>query len=423
MAIPDETIDERFTCVAHASGRLFFGVNNTVYFTQVMEGESIAPLAKCYQANDPTSENISDLLATDGGSIQINDANNIIKIQKYGNGVLVLADNGVWYIAGPDTGFTATNFSLRGICRTGCLSAESVVQVESSVYYWSDEGIYMIEDNQFGIPEETNITENTIQTYYNTIPKISKQKCNGVYNRIKKQIEWFYSDDTQTGSTEYKYAKDRSLLYDIRSQGFFPQTYLSDLSETTGQFLVSGVSTSDTTEDNNVWYITIVTGAPSTTQTYSIDFSTKTDTDFEDWSTDYTTAYIETGYEVLAKPSHIKTAPYATFHFVATEENWITDGGDGLILDKQSSCKMRPKWDWNDTITNGRWGPEQEIYRYRRQYTPAAAGAFDSSQTVLTTKNKILGRGKALSFRLEQTQGKDMQLLGWTTSWNIKNTL
>ena len=420
MTIATETIAERFSCVAHIDGRLFYGVNNTVFYSQVMEGENISFLTKCYQKNDPTAEQLSDLLATDGGSIPINNANKIIQLKRYKNGLLVFADNGVWLISGPDSGFNATNYFVRDITETGCISADSVVAVEGVVYYWSDEGIYVIQDNEFGIPQAQSITQDTIQSFYDDISKIQKEKVNGVYNRIKKQIEWFYASTDQTGDTDYKYAKDRGLLYDLRSQGFFPQSYASTMSEASGTFLIGGVQTTATTENEAVQYLCIVGGAPSVNQLYSADFATKADTSFQDFSTNFSTAYFESGFETLGKPSNSKNAPYVTMHFKQTEQNWVSDGSGGLELDLQSSCKFRPKWDFNNSSVNGRWGPAQEAYRFRRPFTPpSVAGAFDSGEDIINTRNKVLGRGKALSLRFEQTTGKDFQLLGYTIQWSM----
>lgn len=420
MTIATETIAERFTCVAHIAGRLFYGVNNTVYFSQIMEGENISFLSKCYQKNDPTAQQLSDLLATDGGSIPINNANKIIQLKRYKNGVLVFADNGVWLISGPDSGFSATNFFVRDITESGCISADSVIAVEGVVYYWSDEGIYVIQDNEFGIPQAVSLTESTIQSFYDDISKIQKQKVDGVYNRIKKQIEWFYASTDQTGATDYKYAKDRSLIYDIRSQGFFPQSYASTMSQASGTFLVGGVQTTATTEDEAVQYVCIVGGAPGANQLYSLDFAKKTDTAFQDFSANFDTAYFEAGYETLGKPSNTKSAPYVVTHFKQTEENFISDGSGGVELDFQSSCKLQSKWDWNNSSANGRWGPQQEAYRFRRPFVPSGVGPFDSGESIITTKNKILGNGKALSLRFEQTAGKDFQLLGYTVQWSMK---
>ena len=425
MALTDpiETTDERPTCCTYSAGRVFYGMKNSLYFSQVMEGESIDFLNRCYQRNDPTSEQISDLLATDGGVLQINEAVNIIQVEAFNNGVIVYAQNGVWYVSGPDTGFTATNHFREQISHAGIASPHSVVAVESVHYYWSPEGIFTIATNQYGKPEVSNIIEGTLQSFYNAINTTAKENSSGHYNRLKKQVEWFYSSTAQSGATDYKYAHDLSLILDLRTGGIWPQQYNSTLTEASGSFIVGGVSTNKSTEAEEIALLTITTNAPTSTQTYSIDFSFKSATTFQDFSTDYTTAYIETGYEALNKPSNVKSAPYITTHFNQTEENFVADGSGGFKLDLQSGCQLKAKWDWNNSSANGRWSPAQQAYRFRRAYIPTGAGVFDSGESVITTKNKVLGRGKALSLRFEQESGKDMQLTGYTVQWSIKGRM
>ena len=227
------------------------------------------------------------------------------------------------------------------------------------------------------------------------------------------------------------------MLLDLRTGGFFPQSYNSVLTQdnpTVADYmaLVGGFKTNLATEEAEVLYYTIDMDTATVSQLGSVAVLKKTGTDFKDGyddgfgnnqRDDIDTAYIETGYETLGKPSNTKSSAYAVTHFKQTEENWISDGGAGFTLDLQSSCEMRAKWDWNNTSSNGRWSPEQQVYRFRRQYTTAGAGAFDSGETVVTTKNKILGRGKSMSLRFEQQSGKDMQLLGYTLQWSVKNRL
>jgi len=418
-----ETIDERPVCCTYAAGRVFFGMNNSLYFSQVMEGEAIDFLNRCFQKNDPTAEQLSDLLATDGGVIPINNAVNIKQVMNFQGGAVVYAQNGVWFVSGPDTGFSATNHFVERISNSGIASPQSVVQVEDSHYYWSQEGIFTVRTNQFGKAEATSIIEGTMQTFYNAIGELPKENSNGTYDRIKKQIEWFYSSSDQTSATSYKHAKDKSLLFDLRSGGIWPQEYNATSTEGAGNFLVDSVSTRSHAEETEITYLTITGGAVTSTQDYSVDFGFKTDATFQDFSSNFPTAYIETGYESLDKPSNVKTAPFVSTHFNQTEENFVADGSGGFKLDLQSGCQMRAKWDWNNSSANGRWSPSQQAYRFRRLFVPTGAGVFDSGESVITTKSKILGRGKALSLRFEQEANKDMQLMGYTVQWSIKGRM
>ncbi len=240
-----EITEERPTCCAYTAGRVFYGMKNSVYYSQVMEGESINDLHKCYSKNDPTAEQLSDILDTDGGVIQIDEALNIKQLKPYSNGVLVYAENGLWYIGGPETGFTSTNFSRQLVSTAGIASPQSVVTVENDQFYWSDEGVFRVTVNQFGQVGTESLIEGTLQTFYNQIPISSKNSASGVYNKITKQIEWFYA----SAVADYTYAHDVSLILDLRTGGFWPQSYNSIIAQGQGNFIVGGIPTKRATEE------------------------------------------------------------------------------------------------------------------------------------------------------------------------------
>ena len=422
---PQETIDERPVCCTYASGRVFYGLKNNIYYSQIMEGESIDKLSRCYQQNDPTSERLSDLLDTDGGTLQVGGASSIIQLAKFRTGVLIYSTNGIWYLSGPDTGFTATNFFLNQVSTTGCVSPESVVAVEDVHYFWGQDGIFVVSENDFGRPQVSSVVENTLQSFYNDIPLAAKKKSYGCYNSVKKQVEWHYASTAQSSGTSYRDSADKSLVLDTRAGGLWPQEYNSVLEEASGNFIGASVNTTQSTEDLDEVKVIMTMGAPgASTQNYSITFANKSiqsENQFADFAVAYPAAYIETGYETLDKPSNKKSAPYIVTHFLQTEQNWVSDGAGGFEHDFQSGCTMRAKWDWNNSSANGRWSPPQQAYRFSRTFiAPDVAGVFDSGERVITTKSKMLGRGKALSIRFEQVEGKDMQVLGYTTLFSVK---
>ena len=424
MAIANEVILERPVSSVFSAGRVFYLVNNIVYYSQIMEGNNVSALGKCYSKNDPTAEQLNDLLETDGGTISINDADKGIKLLPSERGVLVFCDNGVWSIEGPDTGFTATNFSIKKITTYGCISPQAVVQVSNVTYYWSSKHIHQIDTNQFGILEEVSLSEDTVEMFYDNISLAAKKHTFGFYNPKTNEIEWFYSSLSTEGTSDLIYSHDRGINLGLKTGGFFPQQYNSKLvqSSTTGLCLLSGLDLTNKIEDEIIYLCheqQDVTGDSE----YKTNLAKKDDITFQDFGTDYPTAFVETGHETLGKPSNKKVAPYITTHFRKTEENWIADGSGGFELDLQSGCQMRAKWDWNESSANGRFSPPQQAYRFRRIYLPTTAEPFDSGETVITTKNKILGRGQAVSIRFEQESGKDMQLLGYTAQWSIKGRM
>lgn len=423
MAIANETIIERPQICTFTAGRAFYVLGSTIYFSQVLEGENVAFLASCYQKNDPTAEQLNDLLATDGGTLTIEEASQPHYIEPIDGGVIIFYGNGVWTLTTPEGGFNPINFSVNKITNEGATGCNVVVRVGDAFYYWSHSSVNIISRNEFGKLQPQSISEDSIETFYNAIPLGSKTYASGFYNSKTGDIEWYYRSTAPSESDttdELRWAHDKGLFHNVRTGGWFPQSYPSSLLESDqGESLLYGLDLSIIRTDA-IWYVSLGLQVGGGSATYTIKTGQRDGTDFQDFGTGFDTAYIETGYEALQKPSNTKSAPYTTLHFLQTEDNWISDGGSGLILDKQSGCQVRAKWDWNDSSANGRWSPAQQGYRFRRQYTPAAAGPFDSGEKIISPKVKILGRGKALSLRLEQEAGKDMQLLGWTHAWSIK---
>jgi len=101
-------------------------------------------LGVCYQEADPTDANINDLVTTDGGTIQIPEATQIVKIVSSQASLLVFADNGVWEVYGDTGGFIATSFQTSKISTNGVKNAKSIVNVNGTFLYWSKAGIYLL---------------------------------------------------------------------------------------------------------------------------------------------------------------------------------------------------------------------------------------------------------------------------------------
>ena len=88
-----------------------------VFFTSVITGDD--KLGTCYQEADPTDSEINDLVTTDGGTIQIPEATQIVKIVSSQASLLVFADNGVWEVYGDTGGFIATSFQASKVSTNG----------------------------------------------------------------------------------------------------------------------------------------------------------------------------------------------------------------------------------------------------------------------------------------------------------------
>jgi hypothetical protein len=121
-----------------------------------------------------------------------------------------------------------------------------------------------------------------------------------------------------------------------------------------------------------------------------------------------------TGYVSGGDYQRYKQVPYITFHLNRTEDGFELDGED-IVPSNQSSCLVQAQWEWANSVNSGRWGRQFQAYRYKRHYIPVDVNdPYDYGFTTIVTKNKIRGKGKVLSLRIETEAGKDCQLLGWS---------
>lgn len=193
----NDLIKGRIKDVVCFSGRYFYLVDDTVLFSQVLT-ETGQGYDKCYQEADPTSEEINDVIDTDGGCVKFPSMGYGKALKTFNRGVLVFGDSSVYGLISPaEQIFTATSYDIVELSRAGLIGPESVVSTSDRVFYWSPLGIF-----QIGISEQTgntivaqSITVSTIQELYNNIPNFSKEHCKGVYDYVNNRIYWYYPTD------------------------------------------------------------------------------------------------------------------------------------------------------------------------------------------------------------------------------------
>ena len=231
----DDVETGRCTAVASYAGRVFYsGVTSsitsadssspsysgTIFFSRIVD--ALDKFGQCYQEADPTSEHISDLIATDGGTIDIPEAANIYKLIANQTSLVVLAENGVWEISGPDGVFAADDFSISQVTNVGAINADSVINAEGTIMYWSEGGIYVLTPNDVtGKLSAQNLTETTIQTFYSTIPTPARDYVKGTYDSTSKKISWLYNDEDSYTGTSFQYKYNKELVFDAVLQAFY----------------------------------------------------------------------------------------------------------------------------------------------------------------------------------------------------------
>ena len=218
---PSPAYNYRITDVNFLAGHFFYLLNNRLLFSQTVS-ENIDNFDKCYQDADPTSEEVSDIVDTDGGEIIFTALGKGVGLAKSTLGMLVFGDKATYaVVSGVAGNFTATSYTTQFLNSTGCHSKDSIIETEGAVYYWSPVGIIRISENTTtGISLITeNISVGSIQTFYQNIPDSCRDRCRGVYDATNRTIYWYYPSDVNAENI-YKY--DACLVYDLKLNSFHP---------------------------------------------------------------------------------------------------------------------------------------------------------------------------------------------------------
>jgi hypothetical protein len=461
LSTPIDSDDGRPSTVASYSRRIFYSgiTSNTtgseakapnygggIFFTKVINSNE--DLGACYQEADPTSEHVFDIIDSDGGFISIPEASNILKLETTETSIVVIAENGVWEIFGDTGGFTATSYQISKVTNIGAVNAGSVVNAEGSILYWSKGGIYVISvDRVSGRLTAQNITEQTIQTYYNNIPSVGKANAVGSFDPASRKISWLYNDTDDYDGVVDKNKYNKELIFDAVLQAFYPNS-VSDL-DTDSPYIAGYISTpnflsssftqnvvhngtqvqvdgedvviTDTFRTRGASVTKYLTVKPSTSGNYKFTFAQYSNPDFLDWYSDDNTgadftSYLETGYDLFDTTLVYKQVPYILFHFKRTETGFESLDG-GLAPVNPSSCLVQARWDFANHSNSGKYGTQFQAYRLKRNYIPSGiSDNFDYGHSVITTKSKLRGRGRALSLYISSESSKDMYLLGWAVN-------
>lgn len=402
-------IDFRPKAGAFFAGRAWYAGIDTarlggrVYFSQVIEND--AQYGKCYQVADPTDERISDLSPADGGVIVIPEAGNVVKLVPYSSSLLVFASNGVWEIGAGDLGyFAATSYSVRKITDSGAVSPGSVVLIDNLPVYWGVTDIYAIEQNpQTGFLQMRNMSQDTINTFYNEIPLDKRRDTIGVFDDLNKRVVWLHRT-----VSELDHAYDRALIFDARLKAFVPYAF----AYTATDFVAGVFVLKEAGEVPKVKYIGMLgsgtslhIGEPNNTTTY------------EDFGIAEPDCYMITGYDSLRDPGNFKQAPMITVFSKKTEEGYGPAPNYEPV--RTSSTQMRARWDWSDNASASKWGRYQEVYRHRRVYIPVdpSTDGWDDGAPLVVSRSQLRGKGRVMQLEFRAGSGKDSHVQGWKTNF------
>lgn len=209
LLLPADQELGRFTTCASYAGRIFYSgilskvydddnrspkLSGAVFFSQTFS--RLIDLVKCYTEADPTNPDFNEVIDTDGGYIIIPECSVINALRSIKQSLFVFAENGVWEIRGDEGGFRATSFQVNKISNIGVYSPKSIIEVNGVIYFWGNSGIYAIAPNQFGTFDTNNITLQTIQRLYNSIPDSAKRNARAYHDNHTNTVRWlFYSGE------------------------------------------------------------------------------------------------------------------------------------------------------------------------------------------------------------------------------------
>jgi hypothetical protein len=359
----------------------------TIYFSQIIE--KVEQFGRCYQVNDPTSEDLFDLLPTDGGTVRIQGCGQIFKLFPIQNGMLVFCANGIWFITGSQgIGFSANDYTVTKISGVQSSNSTSFVDVQGWPFFWNDEGIYAVSPGQQGngISVE-NIAKKTILGFYQDIPLKSKQYARGDYDPINMIIQWCYRS-TNESSTTTRYEFDRILCLNLTTGAFYPYSF-------SGTPKIHGVnyiqSPGGSTAPEPVFKY--VTSASNGVGSYNFTFSEEKETDYEDWdvygtAVDYTSYFI-TGYKLHGK-AVAKVSPNYVYIFVNNETN--------------AQYKIRGIWDYAIHTDSNRFSSEET----------ATITASTSNFGKAFKRHRVRGHGYVLQFKVSSVAGQPFDIQGWS---------
>ena len=461
-SLPTDRETGNISTVTSYAQRLFYsgvesGVNGSdnrtpnysgyIFFSKVIRSDD--DLGICYQEADPTDPGINDLVATDGGSIQIPEITRIVKIVASQASVLVFAENGVWEVYGDTGGFIATSFQASKISTNGISNGNAVVNVNGNFIYWSKAGIYTLKpDAASGRFSSESISLTSIQTLYLDIPELGKNNAKGYYDEKENRVRFLYNDSDSYSETNYVNKYTKELIYDLTLEAWYKNElsslasnspYVADYVPIPGysvttvtETVLAGATPVHHTSSGGVIVTSTVPVSRSsqfsflTIRATSFTLSKYSDNTFMDWkAADGTgitfSSYLVTGYELFGDIMRKKQIPYLFLYLEQTEKSFSASGSD-FILDNQSSCYVQSQWNWANSAASGNWGTAFQAYRILRLPTPTGAGAWDSGNSMVVTKNKLRGSGKTLSLKIYSETKKDMRLLGWGYPVTMQST-
>lgn len=387
-------------------------------------------LTSCFQEADPTSNVDAQLVDTDGGWVSIDGIDEVVKLVPTDTSLVVFATNGVWVIAGTDGNtFAPTSSMVLKVTDKGPLNAENIIQVDADLHFWAEDGLYHLQSTGFATFNIVPMTKMTINSLILDLSEEDFLSMSGAYDERLDRLIWVIDGAVDVSAR-------REIIYHLAFQSFTINTFYkggadNDTREVvavvkTPQFISSAMNASVIEgfdnivegSDNIVIETSERDGKPSRVAYLSLRntnddtylfFSDLVRDDFQDWGTVDAPAHLLTGYVTGGDTSRQKQVPSLTVHCNRTETTATEEG-----VNNESSCLLQSQWEWTNDPYANKWGPTIQAYRLPRPQIRGIDQPVAEGIQVVTTRNKLRGRGRTVSLMFSTEAGKDCQLLGWS---------
>lgn len=195
-----------------------------IYFSQDIR-TNIKNAEKCYQENDPTAEDINQLLATDGGVFNIKNLGDVKGMVPLSTSLFILSDKGIWRVAGTDFNtFTADSYTIDMVSSEGVTSTDSYVVADNAIYYFSEEGLFYISaEGDLGAINYENISNAKIKNFVEQLPEKTVSNMKISYNKKKGIISCFFAIPTEDTVDNFDYSGGYNTIlnYNITLGAFY----------------------------------------------------------------------------------------------------------------------------------------------------------------------------------------------------------
>lgn len=425
----EQSPDVSPSSIAFYAGRVFYASKQgDILYSQIIEDVEAA--GKCHSVNDPTSEENADILATDGGVIVVPEAGEIVGMRAIGQSLIIFANNGVWQLNGREGVFKADDFFVRRISVFGAMSNETIIEVEASVVWWNEFGVYTLQVDQVSQAfQPVSLSDQTIKTFLRGIPSLSKFHAKGVYDIENKKIYWLYRSTAPVNDID-RFTYDKILILDTQNEAFYPWTIESLSSSSpfiSGLLYLPIFGTAAATEDvvdelgvtvtdgagddvtisglnrtslaSGLKFLTITTDGTF----YYWTLSEEKNSSYIDWETEDSTgvdfsSFFETGNTVDQIFPRRRQAQEILFY---------------LGQETDSSAFITFYWDFANDESSGKYSTKQQVYR-DSTVTRRGGVTRQSGRDTIVTSLQVNGSGRTVRSRVESEAGKPFNFFGWT---------